>query len=58
MIVAVIDTGVAYNHPDLSANMWDGIGCINEIGGSLGGCLHGYDFENDDKNPLPDTVTH
>src|SRR3989338_2604095 len=27
IIVAVIDSGVAYNHPDLMANMWDGSGC-------------------------------
>lgn len=26
VIVAVVDEGVQYNHPDLAANMWEGIG--------------------------------
>lgn len=51
--VAVIDTGVDYNHPDLANNMWDGTNCRDENGNFLGGCMHGYDFEDDDKNPLP-----
>nr|WP_319540009.1 S8 family peptidase [uncultured Methanospirillum sp.] len=35
--VAVVDTGVDYNHPDLAAN-----------------CVSGYDFYNDDSNPMDD----
>ncbi len=54
IIVAVIDTGVAYNHPDLAANMWDGSNCVDEYGKTLGGCIHGYDFENKDNTPLDD----
>lgn len=57
VIAAVIDTGVAYNHPDLAANMWDGSNCVDENGGALGGCIHGYDFENEYKSPL-DTNGH
>ncbi len=53
-IVAIIDIGVAYNHPDLIANMWDGTNCKDENNASLGGCNHGYDFENNDKTPMPD----
>lgn len=58
-IVAVIDTGVDYLHPDLAANMWvngdeiagnsiddDGNGYIDDI--------HGYDFFNNDGNPMDD----
>src|SRR6185369_1404107 len=57
--VAVIDDGVAYNHPDLAANMWDGSSCVDENGDAiLGGCLHGYDFESLDNDPLPDSATH
>jgi subtilisin family serine protease len=62
VIVAVIDSGVAYKHPDLIGNMWDGTNCIgtdrdgNAITG--GNCLHGYDFEDNDKDPLPTTSTH
>ena len=37
VIVAVIDTGVAYNHPDLTNN-----------------CIPGYDFANDDSDPIDD----
>src|SRR3989344_2113687 len=43
-IVAVIDTGVAFGHPDLAANMWDGTNCVSDTGAALGGCQHGYDF--------------
>ena len=58
VIVAVIDTGVAYNHADLIANMWDGSHCKDENGTPIaGGCLHGYDFHSDgtgDTDPQPD----
>lgn len=40
LIVAVIDTGVDYKHPDLKDNMW-----------SRGG-QHGYDFYENDNDPL------
>ncbi len=53
VIVAVIDTGVAYNHPDLASSMWDGGSCLDEAGKPLGGCIHGYDFGREDKDPSP-----
>jgi subtilisin family serine protease len=43
VIIAVIDTGVDYNHQDLSANIWTG---------SNG--EHGYDFCNNDSYPMDD----
>lgn len=52
-IVAVIDIGVDYNHPDLAANMWDGTNCKDENGNVLGGCNHGYDYQSNDKSPMP-----
>ena len=58
IVVAVIDSGVAYNHPDLAANMWDGASCKDENGNALGGCNHGYDYENNDKTPLPTSDFH
>nr|MDA3802880.1 S8 family serine peptidase [Patescibacteria group bacterium] len=59
VIVAVIDTGVAYNHPDLQDKMWDGSECVDETGTTIsGGCLHGYDYENDNNDPSPNHQTH
>ena len=58
VIVAVIDTGVLYNHSDLAANMWDGTNCKDENNAFLGGCSHGYDYDDGDKNPLPTTSPH
>ncbi|ANQ16666.1 S8 family serine peptidase [Vibrio natriegens] len=44
VIVAVIDTGVDYNHEDLAGNMWSNTGSSSGV--------HGYDFYNDDNNPM------
>jgi len=58
-IVAVIDSGVAYNHLDLVTNMWDGTNCKDYNGAVIaGGCNHGYDYEDDDNIPLPTTSSH
>jgi len=43
IIVAVVDTGVDYNHRDLSRNMW------TDANG-----FYGYDFVNDDNDPMDD----
>ncbi len=56
-IVAVIDTGVDYTHPDLAANIWtnarevagngrddDGNGYVDDV--------RGYDFSSNDANPM------
>jgi subtilisin family serine protease len=51
--VAVIDTGVDINHPDLNANIWTnpdeiaGNG-IDDDGNSYVDDVHGWDFANDD----------
>ncbi|MFH0864453.1 MAG: S8 family serine peptidase, partial [Candidatus Gottesmanbacteria bacterium] len=58
VIVAIIDSGVAYNHPDLLGNMWNGASCKDENGGILGSCNHGYDYEDNDKTPLPTSSSH
>jgi thermitase len=53
VIVAVLDSGINYNHEDLAANMWDGSSC-NDAGGVpiAGGCLHGYNYISDDNDPM------
>lgn len=45
-VIAVIDTGVDYTHPDLKDHMW-----INTT--TLPG-KHGYDFINQDEDPFDD----
>lgn len=58
-IVAVIDTGVDYNHPDLAANMWRnsgetaGDGIDNDANGIVDD-VFGADFANNDGNPMDD----
>jgi len=43
IVVAVIDTGVNYNHADLDDNMW-----------TNSSSQYGYDWVNDDTNPMDD----
>ena len=45
VLVAVIDTGVNYNHLDLADHLWDGGEAYPN---------HGYDFMNDDDDPMDD----
>ncbi|MGB3480212.1 MAG: S8 family serine peptidase, partial [bacterium] len=45
IIIGHIDTGVNYNHTDLADHMWDG-GAIYPH--------HGWDFVNDDNDPMDD----
>lgn len=59
VVVAVIDTGVDYNHRDLAANIWTNPGEIagNGIDDDHNGFvddIHGYDFANNDSNPMDD----
>ena len=42
VLVAVVDTGVNYDHPDLTSHMWDGSPTYPR---------HGFDFEDNDEDP-------
>ena len=59
VVIAVIDTGVDYNHPDLSANIWTNPGEIanngvDDDGNGFIDDIHGYDFLNGDNDPFDD----
>ena len=45
VLVAVIDTGVNYNHVDIADHLWDG---------GLEFPYHGYDVKNHDNDPMDD----
>lgn len=57
VLVAVIDTGVDYNHPDLKANMWVNPGeipgdGIDNDGNGVVDDVHGYNAYADSGNPM------
>ncbi len=62
VIIAVIDGGVAYDHPDLTANMWTntgevaGDGLDNDLNGFVDD-VRGWDFVTADNEPMDATAS-
>lgn len=60
VVVAVLDSGCDYNHPDLAANMWtnsgeiDGNG-IDDDGNGFIDDYYGWDFSDGDADPMDAT---
>ncbi len=60
VVVAVIDTGVDYNHSDLRNNMWvntaeaNGQPGVDDDGNGYVDDIYGYDFANGDSDPMDD----
>ena len=62
LIVAILDTGIDYEHPDLAANMWvntleaNGTPGIDDDGNGFVDDIHGYSFNNgnDSADPMDD----
>jgi subtilisin family serine protease len=56
VVIAVIDTGVDYSHPDLQGNIWtntselNGIPGVDDDGNGYVDDIRGWDFAGDDEN--------
>ena len=63
VVVADIDTGLKYDHPDLAANAWKNPGeiagnAIDDDGNGFVDDVYGYDFFYNDSNPFDDAGGH
>lgn len=58
LVIAVIDTGVDYNHPDLAENIWtneaekNGKPGVDDDGNGYVDDVYGYDFSYEDADPM------
>ncbi|MGD1017752.1 MAG: S8 family serine peptidase [Verrucomicrobiia bacterium] len=54
IVIAIIDTGVLTNHPDLAANLWTNPNVAEDATNGYPGDIHGWDFYNNGPDPDPD----
>jgi subtilisin family serine protease len=62
VLVAVLDTGIDYNHPDLAANIWINPGevgilstnTLDDDGNGYTNDFHGWNFVSENNNPIDD----
>ncbi len=58
VVVAVVDSGLDYNHLDISANVWvnpgESLNGIDDDGNGFIDDVRGWDFANQDNNPQDD----
>jgi thermitase len=60
VVIAVVDTGVDYRHSQLQPNLWSNAAEVNGVAGvdddqnGYVDDLHGWDFANNDNDPLDD----
>ncbi|GIW41469.1 MAG: hypothetical protein KatS3mg076_2046 [Candidatus Binatia bacterium] len=59
VVIAVLDTGVDYTHPDIAANIWVNPGEVpdnglDDDGNGFVDDVRGWDFVNDDADPMDD----
>ena len=54
--VAVVDSGINYNHEDITGNMWNGTACVDQYGAAIpGGCPNGgWNYISNNNNPMDD----
>ena len=58
VIIAIVDSGIDYNHPDLQKNLWineaekNGLPGFDDDGNGFVDDINGYDFANNDGDPM------